>query len=70
MYGGFFPWSMGPGCHSLILIDALSSDCWKEKRKREKKKKKEWQGAFSPGLDTPSWLCCRGFFQLLGAIKG
>jgi hypothetical protein len=36
------------------------------------KQKKEKQPGFffSPGLDTPCWLCHEGFLQLLGAIKG
>jgi hypothetical protein len=31
------------------------------------KKKKKAKGIF--GQDTPCWLCCMGFSQLLGAIK-
>jgi hypothetical protein len=47
---------------SLILIDALSSACWE--------KKKNSHGAFFTGSDTPCWLCCTGFLQLLDTIKG
>jgi hypothetical protein len=36
----------------------------------KKKKKRNGQGAFFPGPDMPCLLCCAGFLQLLGAIKG
>jgi hypothetical protein len=35
---------------SLILIDVLSSDFWKKKKKREAARI-----LFFPGLDMPSW---------------
>jgi hypothetical protein len=54
----------------LILIDALSSDCWEKKRKRDKEKKELAQGLFFIGPDTPCWLCHVGFLRLSGAIKG
>jgi hypothetical protein len=42
------------------------------RRKGKKKKREKWPGFFSwgwwPGM--PYWLCCMGFSQLLGAIKG
>jgi hypothetical protein len=52
---------------SLILIDALSSAC------REKKREREIAGRLFSQCwrpDTHCWLCCVGFLQLLGAIKG
>jgi hypothetical protein len=49
---------------NLILINSLSSAFWK------KKKKENGPRGFFPGQDTPSWLSCVGFLQLLGAIKG
>jgi hypothetical protein len=48
---------------SLILIDALSSACWEEKKKRDS------QEAFFLGWDMPCWLCHVGFLWLLEAIK-
>jgi hypothetical protein len=60
---------------SLILIDVVVC-LFGKKRKRGKKKekgkkKKEMaRGLFFLGLDTPCWLCCVGFLQQLGAIKG
>jgi hypothetical protein len=43
----------------LILIEALSSACWEEKKKKER----ETAGgrAFFPVLDTPCWLFHAGF---------
>jgi hypothetical protein len=52
----------------LILIDTLSWEKEKEKRK-ERKCRGGVGGAFFPGLDMPCWLCNMGFLQLLGAIK-
>jgi hypothetical protein len=55
---------------SLILFDTLQFCLmfYLLLVEREKKKKKNGQGAFFPQWDIPSWLCCVGFSQLLGAI--
>jgi hypothetical protein len=46
---------------SLILINALSSAFWEEK--------KQQRDFFFPGLVIPCWLCGMEFLWLLDAIK-
>jgi hypothetical protein len=57
----------GPGCHGLILIDALSSSCWEEKKERERE---IVRGLFSQGWTCLAGCACAEFSWLLGAIKG
>jgi hypothetical protein len=54
---------------SLILMDALSSAYWENKRKK-KKKRNDWGAFFPLGLDTFCLLCCSGFSWMLVVIKG
>jgi hypothetical protein len=52
--------------HGLILIDALSSAYWENKKR---KKKNSW-GAFFPMAGHALLLVLHGIFTLLGVIKG
>jgi hypothetical protein len=55
---------------SLILIDGLSSVCWKIRKKKREREREIGQEVFFPELDMPYWLCHPGFSQVLGAVKG
>jgi hypothetical protein len=54
---------------ALIPVEALSSVCWENGKKRKRRKREEARGFF-PREKTTCWLCQAGFSQLLGAIRG